>query len=113
MAFNFGEMLGEIPIEVMMSGGEAVGYLVWYLREDDLFLESIAIAPKKQGLGLARKTMNYLEKKARAAGRAAIVLYTNERMTANLTLYPHLGFVEIARKREHEFNRVYFRKGLQ
>ena len=37
---------------------------------------------------------------------------TNEKMTENLTLYPRLGYCEVARRTEDGFNRVYFQKTL-
>ena len=39
-------------------------------------------------------------------------LYTNARMTENLSLYPHLGYVEVERREEDGFDRVFFEKGL-
>ncbi len=112
MVFDFQAHLNEMPIEIMEHCGNAVGYLVWHLNEDHLFLVSIAIGGQHQGRGFARQAIAYLETKAVSAGRKSIVLYTNEKMTENLTLYPHLGFVEIRRRREDGFNRVYFRKSL-
>ncbi|MGI9354998.1 MAG: GNAT family N-acetyltransferase [Rhizobiaceae bacterium] len=113
MVFDFEAQLGEMPIEMMMNDGGSVGYLVWHLRADHLFLESIAVTSAQQGRGFAGLAMAYLEKTAIAAGRKAIELYTNEKMTANLGLYPHLGFVEIERREEEGFNRIYFRKILK
>lgn len=112
MLFDFRSRLADTPIEIMVSDGQPVGYIVWYLRDGDLFLESIAIAPSHLGRGYARRAINFLEEQARMAKRDAIVLYTNEKMTSNLSLYPHLGFVETGRKREDGFQRVYFRKNL-
>ncbi len=112
MVFDFRSRLGEMPIEVMETDATSVGYLVWYLNEDHLFLESIAISTRYQGHGFARLAIVHLEKQAMAASRRAIELYTNEKMADNLTLYPHLGFTEIARRHEHGFKRVYFRKTL-
>ncbi|MEQ9160672.1 MAG: hypothetical protein RLO10_10775 [Roseovarius indicus] len=37
-------------------------------------------------------------------------LYTNEKMVANLSIYPHLGYAETDRRTEDGFNRVYFEK---
>jgi hypothetical protein len=37
-------------------------------------------------------------------------LYTNEKMTDNLSIYRKLGYVEVARRTENGFNRVYFEK---
>lgn len=113
MVFDFRSRLADMPIEIILSNGKPVGYLVWFLRSDHLFLESIAVASSQQGKGFARLAMAYLEEKAFAAGCAAIELYTNEKMTTNLALYPHLGFEEMERRSEEGFNRVYFRKVLK
>lgn len=43
---------------------------------------------------------------------AAITLCTNERMTENIDLYSRLGYVEIERKTEESYQRVYMRKSL-
>ena len=36
----------------------------------------------------------------------------NAAMTENLTLYPRIGYVEVARRSEDGFERVYFTKDL-
>ena len=40
-------------------------------------------------------------------------LYTNEKMIDNLSIYPKLGYVEVARRTESGFNRVYFERSLR
>jgi hypothetical protein len=42
----------------------------------------------------------------------AVHLYTNEMMTDNLSIYPKLGYVQVALRTEHGFKRVYFEKSL-
>jgi len=42
----------------------------------------------------------------------AVHLYTNEKMTDNLSIYPRLGYVEVARRHEDGFDRVFFEKRL-
>jgi hypothetical protein len=44
------------------------------------------------------------------AGLRELRLYTNVAMLENLTLYPHLGYTEIARRTEAGFQRVLFSK---
>ncbi|MFD0916194.1 GNAT family N-acetyltransferase [Pseudahrensia aquimaris] len=112
MVFNFEAHLADHTIEVIEQTGGVAGYMVWNLMDKCLFLDSIAILPSHQGKGLASQAMRHLEAQAKANGKAAIELYTNEKMTGNLTLYPHLGFVETDRRQEDGFNRVFFRKCL-
>ena len=56
--------------------------------------------------------MAHAEAEARAAGHTHVRLYTNIAMTENLSLYAHLGYVEVGRVREHGFERIYFEKPL-
>ena len=112
MVFDFRSRLAEKPIEIMMCSNERVGYLVWHISEECLFLESIAISLKNQGRGFARAAMNYLQTQAVTASKKFIRLYTNEKMTANLSLYSHLGFHQIGRRSEDGFSRVYFEKEI-
>lgn len=75
-----------------------------------MHLENVAVAPECQGHGLGKRLIGHCEQTARALGCAAVELYTNEKMTENLSLYPAMGYVETGRRREDGFNRVYFRK---
>jgi len=56
--------------------------------------------------------MAYCGAAARASGARAVRLYTNEKMTANLSLYPHLGYAETHRAVQDGFARVFFEKQL-
>ena len=52
----------------------------------------------------------YAEKAARDNRLNAVELYTNEAMTENLAMYPSLGYLEIERKEQDGYKRVFFRK---
>ncbi|MCR9176762.1 MAG: GNAT family N-acetyltransferase [Alphaproteobacteria bacterium] len=90
--------------------GVLQGFAVFYPRENHLHLENIAVAPEHQGKGIGKGLMDACEGAARDLGLGAVELYTNLKMTENLTLYPALGYVEIGRRSEHGFDRVFFRK---
>lgn len=75
-------------------------------------LVTVAVDPHHQGKGIGRALIAAVEARARAAGAAHLRLYTNAAMAANLSLYPHLGFVETARRHEDGFDRVFFEKAL-
>ncbi|MDD9910509.1 MAG: GNAT family N-acetyltransferase [Ahrensia sp.] len=113
MVFDFKARLDRSNIDVFEDETGPFGYMVWKTGRDHIFLESIAILPGRQGEGCARRAISHLEVLARSEELAAIELYTNEKMTGNLTLYPHLGFHETNRVREDGFNRVYFRKVIE
>lgn len=52
------------------------------------------------------------EDAARQCGMSGLHLYTNEKMTDNLSIYPKLGYVKVAQRTEDGFKRVYFEKTL-
>ena len=88
------------------------GFVVFYERGDHMHLENVAVAPKAQGNGVGRALISFVEQSAQAADCKVVELYTNEKMTENLNLYPKLGYEEIERRQEDGFNRVYFRKEI-
>jgi ribosomal protein S18 acetylase RimI-like enzyme len=89
-----------------------VGVLVARPRGASLLLESVAVDPARQGLGIGRALVAHAETLAAGAGLEAVELYTNQAMTENLRLYPRLGYVETHRRSEDGYRRVYFRKTL-
>jgi ribosomal protein S18 acetylase RimI-like enzyme len=55
----------------------------------------------------------FAEREAARRGFDEITLYTNAQMTENLALYPALGYMEIGRRSEYGFDRVFFRKAIR
>ena len=92
--------------------GQLQGYIVCVPMGDHMLLESGAVHPRAAGQGLGRRLITHCEALARAQGLAEVRLYTNAKMTGNLRLYPHLGYLETGRRRENGFDRVYFAKVL-
>lgn len=88
------------------------GFIVFYAKERHMFLENVAVLPQVEGQGIGKALITYCETEARREGLAAVHLYTNEVMTENLEMYPHMGYIEFARRREEGFSRVYFEKRL-
>ena len=102
--------LGEVW--VAREGDEVVGVLVLRPGPGSLFLENVAVVPARQGSGIGSALLAFAEDHARSLGLGEITLYTNERMTENLTFYPARGYVETERRFDEGFNRVFFRKTL-
>ncbi|MFV3314559.1 GNAT family N-acetyltransferase [Pseudomonas sp. NY15374] len=88
------------------------GFIVFYPDDNCMLLENVAVLPSAAGRGIGKALINLCESRVRQLGLNAVQLYTNERMTDNLGLYPRLGYVEVARRSEDGFNRVYFEKKL-
>ena len=94
------------------AAGKLEGFIVFFPIADHMFLENVAVEPAASGRGIGKSLVSFCEAEARRLGLAAIRLYTNEKMTANLSIYPYLGYVEVDRRTEDGFNRVFFEKHL-
>jgi ribosomal protein S18 acetylase RimI-like enzyme len=90
---------------------DVVGLLV--LRPTDggaLMVENVAVDPAAQGQGLGPTLLAFAEEQERERGIGELLLYTHERMTANIELYERLGWTEYDRLAEQGFARVFMRK---
>lgn len=111
MGADFGALIAAGAVWVATDQDRTVGVLVLRLQ-DTALLESVAVDPAHQGRGIGRSLIDHAEQVARDAGLGAVDLYTNAHMTENLRLYPSLGYALVDRRREHGFDRVFFRKSL-
>jgi ribosomal protein S18 acetylase RimI-like enzyme len=87
------------------------GFIVFYVEDGHIMLENVAVLPSAAGHGVGKSLIGFCEAAARQRGMN-VRLYTNEKMTENLSIYPRLGYVEVGRRTENGFNRVYFEKTL-
>jgi ribosomal protein S18 acetylase RimI-like enzyme len=95
-----------------VTGTPITAVLTLYPRADHLYVENIAVDPSAQGRGLGRALMEFAEQEAarRALNRMALV--THEAMTENQAIYARLGYVEIERRVEDGYRRIYMEKLL-
>ncbi|KJZ74976.1 hypothetical protein HIM_05707 [Hirsutella minnesotensis 3608] len=77
-----------------------------------LQIGNVVVDPAEQGRGYGRVLLEHAEREARAEGLTALTLYTNVKMWENFGLYAKLGFVEVERRAEAGYERVYFCKAL-
>lgn len=94
------------------ESGAFQGFIVFYADGDHILLDNVAVLPQAAGRGIGKALISYCENAARRQGFEKVQLYTNEKMTENLSIYPKLGYVEIDRRTENGFNRVYFEKAV-
>ena len=87
-----------------------LGFIVFFEDEGAMQLENVAVSPAATGQGIGKALVAFCETEARRKGLTRVSLYTNEKMTENLNIYPHLGYHETERRTEHGFNRVFFEK---
>jgi ribosomal protein S18 acetylase RimI-like enzyme len=112
MVADFAAEIAADRVVVIETGGVVNGYMIAWPEIDAYFIDNIAVDPTRQGDGLGRRLIDHALGEARRFHLPAIELYTNEMMTENLSMYAHLGFVEIHRAMEKGFHRVYLRLTL-
>jgi ribosomal protein S18 acetylase RimI-like enzyme len=74
------------------------GLLVLDLHPDHAMIESVAVAPDRQGQGHGVALLRFAETLTTEAGLTELRLYTNARMERNIALYAALGFRETGRR---------------
>lgn len=112
MHADFSAQIARGCVAVATSQTGLVGYVVAYPEGTQYMLESVAVLPGCTGQGIGKLLIEYVENTAKQAGYKTVELYTNEAMTENITMYPKLGYVEVGRKSDSGFNRVFFSKQL-
>ncbi|KMO68186.1 GNAT family N-acetyltransferase [Mycolicibacterium obuense] len=92
--------------------GLIVGVLVLVDEPDHVFVDSVAVATERRGRGHGRTLLAFAEQRAHERGCGEVRLYTNAAMTENLVFYPRLGYVEVDRRVDNGYDRVYFTKDV-
>jgi predicted N-acetyltransferase YhbS len=98
--------------DVAELDGVVMGYLIAFPRDEDYFVENVAVDPAGAGKGMGKTLMALAEDHARQAGLGKVVLYTNHRMHENFPFYAALGYRTTGLVIEAGFRRVYFEKDL-
>jgi ribosomal protein S18 acetylase RimI-like enzyme len=112
MVADFAAEVAAGRVVVIGTAGAVDGYMIAWPETDAYVIDNIAIDPARQGEGLGRQLMDHAVSEARRRRLSAVRLHTNAAMTENLSMYAHMGFVEIHRAVEKGFNRVYMRWAL-
>lgn len=90
-----------------------LGFIVFRGDDDTMVLENVAVLPTAAGRGVGRELIRLCEAAAVRDGLAQVRLFTSSALTANLTIYPRLGYVEIARSSAGSSQRIRFEKRLR
>ncbi|WP_153769581.1 GNAT family N-acetyltransferase [Labrenzia sp. CE80] len=111
MVADFASLIAEERVYVAVEDQtNVIGFIVFFREDDHVLLENVAVRSDATGGGIGKSLIALCERTAKSSGARSIKLYTNEKMSANLTIYPRLGYREIERKTEDGFHRVYFEK---
>jgi len=95
---------------VAEADGVTVGLIVLLPEQDHLMLDNVAVDPAHHGRKIGRALLAFAESEAIRRGYPELRLYTHEKMTENLVMYPALGWQETGRGEQAGYQRVFFRK---
>lgn len=112
MGADYAAAVAASQVRLAFRDEQLLGVLVTEVHDDHLQIENVAVAPGQQGTGIGARLLDAAEEQARALGLGELRLYTNARMTENLSYYPRRGYREVARRVEDGFDRVYFSRTL-
>ena len=88
------------------------GLIVLALEGGHLEIENVAVEPRCQGAGVGRALLAFAEAQARDRGVEELRLFTHVVMVRNQRIYIRLGYVEIERRSDNGFERVFYAKRL-
>lgn len=71
-----------------------VGFIVFDQVDSAMMIFNLAVSPKAQGAGLARRLIEIAEQEARDSGVTMLRLRTHKSMQRTVSIYLHLGWGE-------------------
>ncbi len=117
MCADFDSLIEHGVVSIASSETGFAGFIVFYpgvgkTNGEHLFIENIAVLPELTGQGIGAALMSHAETCAKEKSVKIVRLYTNAKMTANLSWYVKLGYAETGRVYEDGFDRIYFEKKI-
>lgn len=94
MLADYGKLIDDGLVQVAVEDAGILGVIVMWPEPDHLYVDNVAVVPEAQGRGVGALLLDAAVEEARRHGRSEIRLYTNEKMTTNLTYYPRHGYRE-------------------
>ena len=113
MLDDYQTLVRQGAVYVAAQEGDILGVLVLVVTQEGFCIETIAVHPNSQGLGIGSKLLFYAETQARQSGYTSIYLSTHKLMHESQSVYAHLGYVEFDRRIVHGYDRIFVRKQLQ
>jgi ribosomal protein S18 acetylase RimI-like enzyme len=79
-------------IELLYADGDLVALIEVIVKLDHLFIENVAVSPRRQRQGFGRYLLSHVEERARKENLGELRLLTNEAFETNIRLYESVGF---------------------
>ena len=112
MLDDFQVLVDQGVVYVGCEQSEVSGVLVLIETDEGFCIETIAVLPNAQGLGIGRRLLSFAEQMAKQSGYQSIYLSTNRLMHESQSVYAHLGYVEFDRRIINGYDRIFVRKQL-
>lgn len=112
MLQDYTQVICTSQVHIAERDGLILGVLELLVTDEGFLLDSIAVDPSAQGMGVGRKLFEFAEQEAKRHGYDSIYLMTNEKMTENQALYSRIGYILFDRRIVHGYPRVLMRKAL-
>jgi GNAT superfamily N-acetyltransferase len=109
---DYAALIGDGRVWVAVHGDEIVGVLVLFIEPDHILIDNYAVAPAWQSRGISRQFNALAHREGRRRGITTFRLYTHAKMTRNRELYRRRGWVEIERREDDGFDRVFMERRL-
>jgi len=100
MLGDYGARVSEGTVSVIDEACRVAGIIVLLLKSDHPLVDSLAIIPERQRLGLGRRLLAFAEIEAVRRGFTEIRLYAHQTMVEAQRLYAVIGHEEIGRGTE-------------
>jgi ribosomal protein S18 acetylase RimI-like enzyme len=106
------DLIQNHEVWVLEDHDEIIAVLELMLKEDSLYIDTVAVNNAHQSRGFGRQLLRFAETRARELGLNAMTLFTNERYTQLLEMYARFGYVETHRIHVQGTDAVHLRKAL-
>jgi GNAT superfamily N-acetyltransferase len=112
MLDDYQTLVGEGSVWVAVQQADIMGVLVLSETDEGFCIETIAVHPDAQGLGVGRKLLTHAEILAKQFGHTSLYLSTHRLMHESQSVYAHIGYVEFDRRTVKGYDRIFVRKQL-
>jgi ribosomal protein S18 acetylase RimI-like enzyme len=93
LAWDYADVLARLEVWLLEDAEGLAGALILELRLDDLYIQSVAVAPRRKGRGIGNRLLALAERRAAAAKRPTLRLIANALMEFNVAWYGRKGYI--------------------